>query len=206
MTKSFSSCSPNNFNMKHMVLMQICILLTLVGNSEAFAGSRFSILTGFGQSASRNTNTFSEGPMMLQFKLETNLTARYVMGFEHSRAVDTSSSSSEISVTTLAFKFHFLNSVSGFNDVIYSEDFFHVIKQGLSPYLGFGLGFGSSSSSEEDRATDNSTSIVVQAKVGLHWNFSRYFGLDSEVSYAFPIVGDGEIFFLTAGFGLFYNF
>ena len=175
-------------------------------SSTAEAGSRTALLTGFGSAASRNTNTFVEGPLMVQLKLDTDLSSNTSLGLEHTRTIGISDTSSVISATTMTYKYHFLNTIPGFNDVTQSDDFFHVTKLGFSPYFGVGLGVGSSSSSEEEDATDNAISLIAQAKVGSHWLFSRRFGFDTELSYALPLAGDGEIYLLTLGFGIFYNF
>lgn len=187
--------------MKHLILI-ISLMITF----EANGSSRFFLLSGYGNSATSNSETATEGPLMIQLKLDTNLSNRLVLGIEHSRTIEIDDNTSNISMTNFGLRYHFLNPVeNGLTQSVGSE-FFSVRNYGFSPYFGLALGFGSASASEEVASRANASALLGQVKFGSLWFFSKKFGLDMDASYAIPFAGSGEIFFLTVGFGIFYNF
>ncbi len=179
--------------------------------SESLAASRFSFLTGYGAGASQEDNTSSEGPLMVMIKLEVDYLPNWVYGLEHSRAIGTEDSSSNISETSFGIRYHFLNPVSfkGFNQSKYDDQNFSVSRRGLSPYAGLGLGFASSSFTDDLNSGNNASSIILKIKGGMHWQLSPKYGIDFDGSYSLPMAslsGKGKIFFATYGFGFYYNF
>lgn len=191
--------------MMRILTYTICFILIC---SNCFAAARFAVLAGYGNGASTNEKTFTEGPLMIMLKLDVDYLPHWVYGLEHSRAIGTDDNSSDISETSFGLRYHFLNPVSfkGFNQAKTDDVHFSVSRRGLSPYVGLGLGFASSGSKEEEKAANNSFSLIGKIKGGLHWQLSSKYGLDFDGSYSLPLAGNGEIFFMTFGLGFYYNF
>lgn len=196
--------------MKKVYSIFLILIQLLFWVETGHAVARAAILSGYGSSASRNNETFVEGPLMIQVKFDADLSYRFVLGLEHTRTIGIKSGSSggstNIAATNFVLKYHFLNGVPYNLATTSKNEFFSVNRYGISPYLGFGLGVGSASSKDENKAVDNSISMLAEFKGGAHWLFSRRWGVDTDLSYSFPVAGRGEIFLLTFGLGVFYNF
>ncbi len=190
--------------MKSLFFLISCIFLTQI----AVASLKITTLAGPGQySASYKDKSANEGPLVLSVVVDFDLTSRMSLGVEHSRSLALSPMGTSIALTGLVARWYLVTPV--INPIRLNETFqtIRITQQGISPYLGAGIGFGQASVlGSEDKDNVVSLNVMLAPRIGFDYPLTGGLGLRAEAVVGFSIFGTGTTSTNQLQGGLIYQF